>query len=247
MLVLTQAGIGGMFAEFGVAEPRYRLIYSVLFAAGLACSVLHLGQPKKAWRVWLGWRTSWLSREAVMLNVLAACLGLQLAGVSPPLLVMGYLGSSALFCEAMVYADTRRKFWALRQTLPKFLGTALVLGAAVKLATAPCATAAWILLAATLLKLAWEIGITKHTNEEAPPQLQRTARLQTGLLRPAFALRILLGLLGGVFLPFVMIAGTFSPAISISAAVASLVAELVERYLFFTSVAPEKMPGNIGA
>ena len=35
-------------------------------AAGLALSVLHLGQPRRAWRVFLGWRASWLSREALV-------------------------------------------------------------------------------------------------------------------------------------------------------------------------------------
>jgi len=34
-------------------------------ASGLAFSVLHLGQPRRAWRVFLGLRKSWLSREAV--------------------------------------------------------------------------------------------------------------------------------------------------------------------------------------
>ena len=182
-----------------------------------------------------------------MLNVLAACFGLQLAGVRSPLLVTSLLGASALFCEAMVYADTRRDFWALRWTLPKFLGTALILGAALKLATAPCAAAAWGLLSATLLKLGWEIAIIKYGDEEQPNQLQRTARLQTGRLRPVLAIRLMLSLTGGVFLPFVMLAGNFSWPMCFTAGVLCLVGEYAERHLFFTSVAPDKMPGNIGA
>ncbi|MFL6463719.1 MAG: DmsC/YnfH family molybdoenzyme membrane anchor subunit [Bryobacteraceae bacterium] len=247
MLVLTQAGIGGMFAGFGVAESRYHLFYSVLFAAGLACSVLHLGQPQKAWRVWLGWRTSWLSREAIVLNVMAACFGLQLAGVKLPLLMIGVLGLSAVFCEAMVYADTRRHFWALGWTLPKFLGSVLVLGTSLKLTIAPSAAAAWGLLAATLIKLGCEIAILKNADEEQPNQLQRTARLQMGLLRPVLAIRLILGLMGGVLLPFACIAGNFSWPVCVSAGLLCLLGEFAERYLFFTSVAPDKMPGNIGA
>ena len=35
---------------------------------GLTASVLHLGKPMKAWRSFLGWRKSWLSREILVLG-----------------------------------------------------------------------------------------------------------------------------------------------------------------------------------
>src|SRR5688500_9014457 len=37
----------------------------VLVVAGLCSSLLHLGQPQRAWRAFSQWRTSWLSREGV--------------------------------------------------------------------------------------------------------------------------------------------------------------------------------------
>src|SRR4030095_9750847 len=37
----------------------------ILSAAGLTSSLLHLGQPQRAWRALSQWRSSWLSREGV--------------------------------------------------------------------------------------------------------------------------------------------------------------------------------------
>jgi DMSO reductase anchor subunit len=37
----------------------------LLVGAGLCSSLLHLGQPQRAWRAFSQWRTSWLSREGV--------------------------------------------------------------------------------------------------------------------------------------------------------------------------------------
>src|SRR5215469_1520889 len=42
----------------------------VLLAAGLASSVLHLARPQNAWRALSRFRTSWLSREAILATVL---------------------------------------------------------------------------------------------------------------------------------------------------------------------------------
>ncbi|MBN8248876.1 MAG: 4Fe-4S dicluster domain-containing protein, partial [Verrucomicrobia bacterium] len=70
MLVLTQAGLGGLLAAAWCVSDAQRpflqsslggaLLSLGLLLAGLAASALHLGQPRKAWRVFLGWRRSWL-------------------------------------------------------------------------------------------------------------------------------------------------------------------------------------------
>jgi DMSO reductase anchor subunit len=39
----------------------------VLLLLGLASSFLHLGRPERAWRAATMWRTSWLSREVIVL------------------------------------------------------------------------------------------------------------------------------------------------------------------------------------
>ena len=43
------------------------LIALVLLVAGLISSFLHLGRPERAWRAAAMWRTSWLSREVIVL------------------------------------------------------------------------------------------------------------------------------------------------------------------------------------
>ena len=45
-----------------MAVPLLAAVSFALLGAGLAASVFHLGQPKRACRVCLGLRTSWLSR-----------------------------------------------------------------------------------------------------------------------------------------------------------------------------------------
>jgi len=69
MLVLTQAGIGLLVAARG--NLPVMLTAAVLFFAGMAASVFHLGQPLKAWRFFLGLRTSWLSREILAFSLFA--------------------------------------------------------------------------------------------------------------------------------------------------------------------------------
>lgn len=42
------------------------LVALILVVIGLSSSTLHLGKPGRAWRAFSQWRTSWLSREAVL-------------------------------------------------------------------------------------------------------------------------------------------------------------------------------------
>src|SRR3954470_18192837 len=84
---------------------------TVLAALGLVASFFHLGRPERAWRSAAMWRTSWLSREVI---VLPAFMGLVLIyGVLhylewPETMVAGavaLIACIALFiCTAMIYA-----------------------------------------------------------------------------------------------------------------------------------------------
>ncbi len=280
MLVLTQAGIGGLVVDLvtrptnavgaafssgasaseifarlldlGKAAPLPLVSVALLFA-GLAASVFHLGQPLKAWRVWLGWRTSWLSREAMALNVFAGAAILSVAARwLPPLtnysslitFSVFALALGSVFAQTMVYADTHRAFWSLRHTAPRFFGTSLVLGLALALTFQPTTLLAIALLLVTSFKLASELAVLKHadTDSDRWTQLRRTAVLQTGPLRAVLSLRLGAALVGGVFLPFRFAIGKGSPTLAVIALGLCLLGELAERYLFFTSVAPDKMP-----
>ena len=255
MLVLTQAGIGGLLAARFTSDKSLplQLVSLAFLFAGLTASVFHLGQPLKAWRIWLGWRTSWLSREAIALNAFAGAAVTGVAAHWLPTLANHYslitfplcaLGLAAVFAQAMVYADTHRAFWSLRHTAPRFFGSSLVLGLGLALTFELSSPLAVALLLATLLKLACELSVLKHadTDSDRWTQLRRTAALQTGVLRPVLALRLLTALVGGVFLPFTIATGAMSTALAVTTFSLSLLGELAERHLFFTSVAPDKMP-----
>lgn len=99
----------------------------ILLVLGLIASFFHLGRPERAWRAATQWRTSWLSREVI---VLPAFMGLvflyalvHYMGWTQPLfvvkgllavdasLIFGSVGSIVavvLFvCTAMIYASVR--------------------------------------------------------------------------------------------------------------------------------------------
>jgi DMSO reductase anchor subunit len=89
---------------------------AALVAAGLCSSLLHLGQPQRAWRAFSQWRTSWLSREGVMALVSfvpALALAWLLWRGGPPVALRAAafaLVAGAVFttlCTAMIYASLK--------------------------------------------------------------------------------------------------------------------------------------------
>src|SRR3954470_1557369 len=84
---------------------------TVLAALGLVASFFHLGRPERAWRSAAMWRTSWLSREVIVLPLLALVVfgyGAAHWRQYEPTLIIGAAGALlavALFvCTAMIYA-----------------------------------------------------------------------------------------------------------------------------------------------
>ena len=69
MLVLTQAAVGISVAAQLTSSTALGVLALTFGAIGLASSVFHLGQPLKAWRCFLGWRRSWLSREILAFGI----------------------------------------------------------------------------------------------------------------------------------------------------------------------------------
>src|SRR5690606_31822724 len=83
MLVATQASIGllligPLLVPDSLAQSISRLAL-VLLALGLFASVLHLGRPQLAWRAWMGWRTSWLSREVIAFALFFTALSVEVS------------------------------------------------------------------------------------------------------------------------------------------------------------------------
>lgn len=169
MLVATQISVGVLIAESlatgmltirGFDVPVELTIAAALVAfvvanIGLGIAPMHLGQPLRMWRVFLGLKTSWLSREAV---VLAQFMGLLAGGIgvislpiiwdwipesiqewipvdwipswSGRVLLIGAIvvGLVGLYCSAMIYIATKRQLWRSERTLPRFLATSLTCG-----------------------------------------------------------------------------------------------------------------------
>ena len=123
------------------------LIVLVLLGLGLFASFFHLGRPERAWRAVARWRTSWLSREVIVLPAFMFLVFVY--GIShyfgwnetifvigqnieiDPTLIIGILASIMAFvlfvCTAMIYASLRfLQEWHTPLTLANytFLGIA---------------------------------------------------------------------------------------------------------------------------
>jgi len=271
MLVLTQAAAGLFIAgatlqlagtSAGLA-PLLVTGKAALFI-GLVAATLHLGQPLKAWRAFLGWRMSWLSREIIAFNVFAvaasAAVAAQflepLARAALPLGLMAALaGALAVYASAMVYVDTKRPVWCARISLGNFFGTALLLGAtfaAVVFAllgrldvAQPFAIAALFIRTGLF---AWRRLELRHalTNPASPIHfnarviealLPQTTRWRNGL----FAASTLFGLLA-----IANVGGKAAVWASLAAAT-TFSSEIVARHVFFTASAAKRMPGGVAA
>jgi DMSO reductase anchor subunit len=105
-------------------------VAELLLLAGLAASFLHLGHKTRAWRAVLMWRTSWMSREVIVLPAFIGLVGLwwlalYLEAGAPweaLLPVTALLGAFALwYCTAMIYACLRFvEEWAHGLTIVNF-------------------------------------------------------------------------------------------------------------------------------
>ncbi|TDH62518.1 dimethyl sulfoxide reductase anchor subunit [Dankookia rubra] len=87
----------------------------LLITAGLASSLLHLGNPQRAWRAFSQWRSSWLSREgvaAVATYIPALLFGTALLTGRPGLATIAGLVAAlgavvTVWCTGMIYASLK--------------------------------------------------------------------------------------------------------------------------------------------
>jgi formate dehydrogenase iron-sulfur subunit len=257
LLVLSQLAVGASIAAMFVRPALPLLIAaSTTGLVAVIAGSLHLGQPLKAWRSFLGWRKSWFSREVIAMS--AFVFFVILAAFVPSLTPLTvFAGIITVTCSAMIYVDTRREFWDAKQSFTKFFGATLLLGAAVTLPVLAASTkqiaftaSAIGLIALTVAKLSFERRIFDFlVDEEAITQtpLNKTARLLQGKLNFRLRIRIALALGGGVVLPLVCLAQSQSSTLAVTAQFLCIAGEMLERHLFFTAVVTQKMPGNVAA
>jgi DMSO reductase anchor subunit len=236
MLVLTQSGVGILPAS---SSFPLTLTAAILFYLGMVASVFHLGQPLKAWRFFLGLKTSWLSREILAFSLFAPIPFIIVAFPFLPDFPLKHYcslitahsalpaGLLAVFTSVMIYHDTHRALWKFPRTALRFFGTTAAFAA---LAHPP------LFAAIVIIKLIPELLFLRHAKETDWTPDQHSARLQLGPLRPILIARTACALtaIAAAFIhPFAAL-----PIL--------LAAEIFERQLFFQSVQAPKMPGHAG-
>jgi sulfite dehydrogenase (quinone) subunit SoeC len=143
----------------------------LLCGAGLVAATFHLGHPLRAWRAASQWRTSWLSREVIVLPAFMAVVlawGVAHGLGGPPLWAHGTVALAALaavlacvlfVCTGMIYAAVKvMREWATPLTPVNFflLGSAsgLTLASALAAVMAPHASTTVAALAVVVTLLA---------------------------------------------------------------------------------------------
>ena len=194
VVTLALALLAGVPLGVGFASGALLLAEAMLLI-GLAASFGHLGRPERAWRAVLMWRSSWLSRECVVLPAFIGVVGLWWlalrAGVATPLLPLAAIAVAALlwYCTAMIYACLRFiEEWAQPLTPVNFaligLSSGLVLAsalaafageAALLRISGPCALLVTLLAWATRALALRRNATLKHKS---------TLQSATGILAP---------------------------------------------------------------
>ncbi|PKO72699.1 MAG: DMSO reductase [Betaproteobacteria bacterium HGW-Betaproteobacteria-14] len=122
------------YSAFGLLPPQDSRFYALgsalalgFLVAGLIASFFHLGHPERAWRSAAKWRTSWLSREVIVLPAFMGTVLLygaaHFTGFNPALAtlpsgaavnvtaILGVAGTALAFalfvCTGMIYACLR--------------------------------------------------------------------------------------------------------------------------------------------
>lgn len=137
---LAVAVLAGALAAGGAFLANAIAVAFALLAVGLVASFFHLARPLRAWRAAAMWRTSWLSREVIVLPALMGVVGLWWLAASTgrggplatPVLAWATIVLSLLLwlCTGMIYAGIRFiQEWAHPLTLLNYLLTGLASGA----------------------------------------------------------------------------------------------------------------------
>lgn len=114
----------GALHEGGAALRAPGIALAMALAlGGLAASFFHLGRPERAWRAAARWRTSWLSREVIVLPLFVLALAAWALQPGPAAAAAVALLALALFvCTAMIYICLPfLQAWATPWTLVNFV------------------------------------------------------------------------------------------------------------------------------
>lgn len=217
------------YAAFGLLPTQSGDFYAVgsaiafvLLVLGLIASFFHLGHPERAWRAAAKWRTSWLSREVIVLPAFMGTVFLygaaHWAGFNPvlatlpsgaPVNLTAVLGSIAwllafalYICTGMIYACLKfLREWHTPLTVINYIllggASGFSLGAALAATLAPAVMpllAGWAMII-TFLGL---VGRSATLIRNARLKPKSTLQTAIGIKHPRIVQKSM-GLMGGSF------------------------------------------------
>ena len=170
-------------------------------------------------------------------------------------------GALAVGASAMLYIVTKRPLWSGFRTSSLFFLTAAILGTAAVIVgligtstyvaesgfsselTQLSIVLAKVLMVFVIVKLAIEGSIFSHFRSVRFTPHRHAVNLMLGEMRWPTILRYGFLVVGGIGLPLLFIAGGGSFVLAIIGLTFVLIAELIERYLFFAVSVARRMPG----
>ena len=204
LFTVLLGGAAGRLPSAGAWFHRGGALVALAFlAGGLVASFFHLGRPERAWRAAAKWRTSWLSREVIVLPLFMAAVVLYALDVSIAVGAAGTAIAFALFvCTAMIYACLAfLPEWATPLTVGNFAlagcASGFALAAAFAAAVAPD-VARFLVAGAIVLTLA--AAACRIASLVRNARLRPKSSLQTalGIKHPRIVQRSM-GFMGGSF------------------------------------------------
>jgi len=275
MLVLTQASVGMWCVVSGLllvsGRPASDFTWTAIAASslgviGVHLALLHLGRPWLAFRAFLGWRTGWLSREAIVFGIYIGSGSVAvLTFLVPSLFVWTSLltfatasiGVVAVACSGMIYIATQRSLWDLSRTTIEFAATTFGLGLASVAAIDGTASSSSMLLLGTFLAA---VGFAAKLNDQLQSRVvaqslggiewldfsSRLGRLLDNDLANAwnatwFCWFGAIGLAGVACLD--LLPASMFQLLAYSTLALLFVSQLLNRWLYFASIVTYRMPG----
>ncbi|NOQ30986.1 MAG: molybdopterin oxidoreductase [Helicobacteraceae bacterium] len=277
MTVLTQISLGAFLALFlgtllsniGFEEPNFLMAIAVVVPAalGLPLSALHLGRPFMALSAMKNYKTSWLSREAILLGVFTILMSANtvLYFLEVPIFtrtlfefITLVIGVAGIYSQSKIYMLAARPSWNRRTTMLKFFSTGyigLFLIALISLMTQNH-TASISLLALSMMIavvhgfFSYEDRRDLYNHKINKEPIAKTLRLYNEYFPIYTKVRVTTFILGALALPlFVTIlvgAGEYSNAIIILAIslIIMSVSEFIDRMLFYATSTCLGMAGS---
>lgn len=254
-LIWTQISVGlvmssALFQEPGLRKPLL-IGASISGLIGIISSIFHLGKPLKAWRIFLGLRKSWLSREAVTFGfyisvvfttVIIAEVG-DTGWINAAIVMAMVSGLAGVFTSVMLYQDTQRSFWSLPLTGGSFF-TPVIMAMAVSASVCAGSNFIWCLMyvASCMLRLGRFLYIEKSGSDplhRLSKSLRSIKEFNCHLLLLDYTALISCSAL------FLIYTFTENLLWAVLTVVCSLVELYTERYIFFTNSDAGRMPGGL--